>query len=215
MLGWPHRQELIALIRALGRCAKTQLTTLKMGLVAAVVFCITLLLQLVVVTLCTLWPIKHDLMMLTRPHGWQQLYSIANSNLDVWVLSTLACLANILCLAGVASFKRKRETSQGAPPYKITQIIIAVLALLTQVNPSSCCQYNIAMLQTLRLDVCFLLQLLLLGKAVMVALLADEIVLPGEQAGQCGLLAIYLAVCSSIIGLAVQYYAAESMVSGK
>ncbi len=49
----------------------------------------------------------------------------------------------------------------------------------------------------------------------MVALLADEIVLPGEQAGPCGLLAIYLDVCSSIIGLAVQYYAAESMVSGK
>lgn len=186
-----------------------------MGLVAAVLFCITLLLQLLVVTLCTLWPIKHDLVMLTRPHGWQQLYSIANSNLDVWVLSTLACLANILCLASVASFKRKRETSQGAPPYKITQIIIAVLALLTQVTSSSCCQNNIAMLQTLWLDVCFLLQLLLLGKAVMVALLADEIVLPGEQAGQCGLLAIYLAVCSSIIGLAVQYYAAESMVSGK
>ncbi|DBA78719.1 TPA: hypothetical protein ACH3X1_008631 [Trebouxia sp. C0004] len=158
-----------------------------MGLVAAVVFCITLLLQLVVVTLCTLWPIKHDLVMLTRPHGWQQLYSIANSNLDVWVLSTLACLANISCLASVASYKHKPETSQGAPPYKITQIVIAVLALLTQ--------------------------LLLLGKAVMVALLADEIVLPGEQAGQCGLLAIYLAVCSSIIGLAVQYYAAESMVS--
>ena len=104
-----------------------------MGLVAAMVFSVALLLQLVVVTLCTLWPIKHDLVMLTKPHGWQQLYSVANSNLDVWVLSTLACLANVLCLASVASFKHKRETSQQAPPYKITQIVIAVLALLTQV----------------------------------------------------------------------------------
>jgi len=152
-IDWPDRQELIPLIRALGRCAKSQLKTLKMGLVAAEVFCITLLLQLVVVTLCTLWPIKHDLVMLTRPHGWQQLYSIANSNLDVWVLSTLACLANMLCLASVASFKHKRETSQGAPPYKVTQIVIAVLALLTQVISSSCCQNNIAMLQRLQLDV--------------------------------------------------------------
>ena len=59
------------------------------------------------------------------------------------------------------------------------------------------------------------LQLLLLAKAVTVALLADEIVLPGEQAGQCGLLAIYLAVCSSIMGLAIQYYAAEALVSGR
>lgn len=47
-----------------------------------------------------------------------------------------------------------------------------------------------------------------------VALLADEIVLPGQQ-GQCGLLAIYLAICCSIIGLAVQYYSAESLVSGR
>ena len=58
------------------------------------------------------------------------------------------------------------------------------------------------------------LQLLLLAKAVTVALLADEIVLPGQQ-GQCGLLAIYLTICCSIIGLAVQYYSAESLVSGR
>lgn len=58
------------------------------------------------------------------------------------------------------------------------------------------------------------LQLLLLAKAVAVALLADEIVLPGQQ-GECGLLAIYLAVCCSIIGLVVQYYSAESLVSGR
>ena len=62
---------------------------------------------------------------------------------------------------------------------------------------------------------CDFLQLLLLAKAVTVALLADEIVLPGQQVGQCGLLAIYLAVCCTIIGLAVQYYAAESLISGK
>lgn len=104
-----------------------------MGVVAAAVFGTTLLLQLVVVTFCTLWPIKHDFLLLTRPHGWQQLYSVANSNLDVWVVSTLACLANVLCLASVAVFANKRETSQGAPPYKVTQIVIAVLALLTQV----------------------------------------------------------------------------------
>lgn len=58
------------------------------------------------------------------------------------------------------------------------------------------------------------LQLLLLAKAVTVALLADEIVLPGQQ-GQCGLLAIYLTICCSIIGLAVQYYSAESLLAGK
>ncbi|KAL3138200.1 hypothetical protein ABBQ38_005424 [Trebouxia sp. C0009 RCD-2024] len=157
-----------------------------MGLIAGVVFCTALFVQLALVSLCTLWPIKHDLALLLRPHGLQQLYSVANSNLDVWVLSTIACLMNIICLASVAQFSLKTETSHRAPPYKAVKVLVAVLALLTQ--------------------------LLLLAKAVAVALLADEIVLPGQQ-GECGLLAIYLAVCCSIFGLAVQYYSAESLVS--
>lgn len=105
-----------------------------MGVIAGVVFCTTLLLQLAIVSMCTLWPIKHDLALLTRLHGWQQLYSVANSNLDVWVLSTIACLANIICLASIANFSLKRETSHKVPPYKVVQVLVAVLALLTQVN---------------------------------------------------------------------------------
>ena len=104
-----------------------------MGLIAGVVFCITLLLQLAIVSLCTLWPIKHDLVLLLKPRGWQQLYSVANSNLDVWTLSTIACLANITCLASVASFTLKQQTSHKAPRYKAVQVVVAVFALLTQV----------------------------------------------------------------------------------
>ena len=104
-----------------------------MGVIAGVVFCTSLLLQLAIVSLCTLWPIKHDLALLTKPHGWRQLYSLANSNLDVWVLSTIACLANVICLASVANYSPKRETSQEAPAYKAAQVLVAALALLSQV----------------------------------------------------------------------------------
>lgn len=104
-----------------------------MGVIAGVVFCTTLLLQLAIVSLCTLWPIKHDLVLLTKPHGWRQLYSLANSNLDVWVLSTIACLANIICLASVTSLSLQRENSRNAPAYKTVQVLLAVLALVSQV----------------------------------------------------------------------------------
>ena len=114
--------------------ARTQrLSYQDMGVIAGVVYCTTLLLQLAIVSLCTLWPIKHDLVLLTRPHGWRELYSLANSNLDVWLLSTVACLANIICLASVASFSLKRETSHKAPAYKTVQVLVAVLAILSQV----------------------------------------------------------------------------------
>ena len=111
-----------------------------MGVIAGAMFSTTLLLQLAIVTACTLWPIKHDLMLLKRPHGWQQLYSVANSNLDVWVLSSLACVANVACLASVASFTLKRQTSCEAPSYRVAQVMVAVLALLTQV----CCQQHLS-----------------------------------------------------------------------
>lgn len=104
-----------------------------MGLIAGVVFCTALFVQLALVSLCTLWPIKHDLALLARPHGWQQLYSIANSNLDIWVLSNIACLMNIICLASVANFSLKRETSHQARAYKAVKVLVAVVALLTQV----------------------------------------------------------------------------------
>lgn len=57
-------------------------------------------------------------------------------------------------------------------------------------------------------------QLLLLGKAVIVALMGEELVFPGQRTGQSGLLAMYLAICYSIVGIAVQYYTAETLITG-
>lgn len=58
------------------------------------------------------------------------------------------------------------------------------------------------------------MQLLLLAKAVVVALLGQEVVFPGQETGQSGLLAMYLAICYSIVGTAVQYYTAETLITG-
>ena len=58
------------------------------------------------------------------------------------------------------------------------------------------------------------MQLLLLGKAVVVALMGEEVVFPGQRTGQSGLLAMYLAICYSIVGIAVQYYTADTLISG-
>ena len=58
------------------------------------------------------------------------------------------------------------------------------------------------------------MQLLLLGKAVVVALMGEELVFPGQRTGQSGLLAMYLAICYSIVGIAVQYYTAETLITG-
>ena len=44
---------------------------------------------------------------------------------------------------------------------------------------------------------------LLLGKAVVVALTAEEVVHSGRRRGQRRLLAMYLAICFSIVGIVV------------
>lgn len=59
------------------------------------------------------------------------------------------------------------------------------------------------------------MQLLLLSKAVVVALTAEEVVLPGQKRGQSGLLAMYLAISFSIVGTAVQYYAVAALISDR
>lgn len=58
------------------------------------------------------------------------------------------------------------------------------------------------------------MQLLLLGKAVVVALMGKDVIFPGQDTGQSGLLAMYLAICYSIVGIAVQYYTAEIVITG-
>lgn len=55
---------------------------------------------------------------------------------------------------------------------------------------------------------------MLLGKAVVVALMGEEVIFPGQRTGQSGLLAMYLAICYSIVGIAVQYYTAETLITG-
>lgn len=109
-----------------------------MGWVANTVLGLAVVLQVAVVSLCTLWPIRHDLALLVTVQGWHKLYSISDSNLDVWLLSLLACLANIVCLTSIANSGRKRRARRVAPRFKVAQTLVAVLALIAEVGTPLC-----------------------------------------------------------------------------
>lgn len=57
-------------------------------------------------TACALWPLQTHLHKLTHLSGWQHLYSLGNSNLDVWVQSLAHCLLLLLCLLAGAQLGR-------------------------------------------------------------------------------------------------------------
>ena len=104
-----------------------------MGWVANTILGFAVVLQIAVVSLCALWPIRRDLSLLSTVQGWHKLYSIADSNLDVWLLSSLACLGNIICLTSIANLGLRRRAAHVAPRYRVAQILIAVLALMCEV----------------------------------------------------------------------------------
>lgn len=105
-----------------------------MGWVANTILGLAVVLQVAVVSLCALWPIRHDLGLLVTLQGWQKLYTIADSNLDVWILSSLACLGNIVCLTSIANLAHRRRAARMIPRYKLAETLIAVLALITEVH---------------------------------------------------------------------------------
>ena len=97
-----------------------------------------IVLQVAVVSLCALWPIRHDLILLSTLPGWRELYSISESNLDVWLLSCLVCLGNIACLASIADTTQRRYPRRVLPRYKLMQFMTALLALVAEVYAPIC-----------------------------------------------------------------------------
>lgn len=58
------------------------------------------------------------------------------------------------------------------------------------------------------------MQLLCLAKAVLVALLGKEIIWPGRH-GDVGLVFMFSAICTSLIGLFAQLLSATALVTGE
>lgn len=104
-----------------------------MGWVANAILGFAVVLQVAVVSSCALWPIRHDLALLVSMQGWHKLYSISDSNLDVWLLSLLTSLGNIVCLTSITTSGQLRQTRRVAPRFRLAQTVLAVLALSTEV----------------------------------------------------------------------------------
>lgn len=73
--------------------------------------------KLAVTTAAALWPIRHDLDALA--HFWDiwPLYSLADSNLDVWLLALLHTLVVAVLLSRVAAPRRRFSGLVVPPPY--------------------------------------------------------------------------------------------------
>ncbi|PSC71292.1 ATP-binding cassette sub-family B member 9 [Micractinium conductrix] len=136
------------------------------------------LLKLGVVTAAALYPLRGQLWRLARLCDALELYSLANSNLDVWVL-TLAHTTVVAALLSRVVAPARRFSGLLVPP------------------PYGKVGHGLRWSSTL-------FELLLLAKAVTVAVLGEEALLPpppGQQhpTGNAGLLCIYAALGAALL----------------
>lgn len=89
----------------------------------------TALLEVVGSSFCALWPLRHQLRTIRTWTGFVDFYSIAGSNLDVWLQSVSHSLLIpvIAALASVTGQQRRASRATG-------KAIIAVIAALCQVR---------------------------------------------------------------------------------
>ncbi|KAF8073219.1 Abcb9 [Scenedesmus sp. PABB004] len=138
-------------------------------------------LELGVVTWCTLWPIAGHIHDLRRFAGWAQLYQPGTSTLDVWVLALarVAVLAALWAATVPGAARRQRSLGGSLGPPR----------------PPNCEQTAFG--AALASGVC---ELLLLAKAVAVAVWAPDALLPPRgQPGVAGLLPSYGAIVASLL----------------
>ncbi|WIA09667.1 hypothetical protein OEZ85_009053 [Tetradesmus obliquus] len=155
-----------------------------------------LLLELAIVSWCTLWPIGSELHELVRFAGWRKLYHVATSTLDVWLLAVLRiCVMLVLWSNTNTAYGRSRRHGSVAgglglgPPLPPNHEQMALGAALAS---GSC-------------------ELLLLLKAVAVAVWAPDMVmpspsLPGISGLLCTFVALTTSLCSSLVtGLVLRW----------
>eukprot|EP00882_Tetradesmus_deserticola_P018660 GHRQ01020040.1.p1 GENE.GHRQ01020040.1~~GHRQ01020040.1.p1 ORF type:complete len:315 (+),score=82.18 GHRQ01020040.1:260-1204(+) len=143
---------------------------------------------------CTFWPIGPELHALRKFSGWVNLYHVATSLLDVWLLAVLrVCVALLLWLNTKPAYSRRQGSLSGGvglgPPQSPNHEQMALGAALAS---GSC-------------------ELLLLLKAVAVAVWAPDMVMPSPSLpGVAGLLCTFVAIttslCSSLVtGLVIRW----------
>lgn len=101
-----------------------------MSWTASAVLSIALASQAVLVSLCTFWPIRHDLPPFLSLQGWRELYSVPESNLDVWLLSSVTCLGSIIYLMIT---KRTADRQQPSLPPNAHTTVPTVFVIAVEV----------------------------------------------------------------------------------
>ena len=173
-------------------------------------FWLSILLELGVVAFCALWPIRDHLRHAQSLQHYIDLYSV-DSNLDVWAQSLLHCLMLPFCFLRVAGQNRRHRRRYASARLAISSIVY--LCQVTLLEVVSDCISSLFFCPTIIKVTFCALQLLCLAKAVLVALLGEEIVWPGRH-GDVGLVFMYGAICASLIGLLTQLLSATALVTG-
>lgn len=109
-----------------------------MAVLLAIACCLLFLSDLAISTVCALWPIQNRLHKLQHLRGWQQLYSVGTSNLDVWVQTVLHCLLLFLCLVwGMRLGQRslRPNTDKRCRRVKQAAVVLCGLCEVRQAQP--------------------------------------------------------------------------------
>ncbi|KAL4458512.1 hypothetical protein ABPG75_013377 [Micractinium tetrahymenae] len=140
---------------------------------------LTWVLKLGVVTAAALYPLRSELWRLSHFFDVADIYSLADSNLDVWALTLAQAAVLAALLSWVSSPGRRYSGLVMAPPYS---------------KASHGIYWS-----------CTLFELLLLGKAVVAAVLAEDRLLPpgpdapAEAVGHSGLLCMYGSIVAALL----------------
>ncbi|KAL6776308.1 hypothetical protein ACKKBG_A20615 [Auxenochlorella protothecoides x Auxenochlorella symbiontica] len=165
---------------------------------AAAALWVSTLLKLTLVTFAGLWPIRDRLWHLKRYRSLVNLYTLPDSNLDVLALAWLHTGVLLVLLAHIMTPQNPpRGYMRRSPPFTRVRLGIRVLGPLVQ--------------------------LLLLAKAVAVAVWGREEVLPPDPeesaavaaaaAGRVGLLCMFASIVGALVGSFVEQAAARSLAS--
>lgn len=102
------------------------------GRVPAILFWLSILLELGVVAFCALWPIREHLRHAQSLQHYIDLYSI-DSNLDVWAQSLLHCLMLPFCFLRVAGQNRRHRRRYASARLAISSIVYLCQVTLLEV----------------------------------------------------------------------------------
>eukprot|EP00887_Chlorella_sp_A99_P006350 scaffold3.g6350.t1 len=159
----------------------------------ATVLALAVIAHLAAVTAACLWPLRGYLSSLSRFWGVVELYSLGGSNLDVFALSWVHCATLLACLRHVSGVRRIGVNGR--------------LVVFPHYTKASYIIYS----------VCTFFKLLLLAKAVAVAVLSDATLLPpphGEahRRGDVGLLCMFASIVASLVASFVEEWATQGLV---